>query len=199
VAGSRLPVVSGVGHEIDTSLCDLAADVRASTPSNAAEIVFPDSRELYGRVNLMRSGLGRAYLSVLRQAELKVGSLSQRLAALSPEKRVALLMNRRELAALQLRNSLSGRLEKAAGEVKDTGAALKLAVNGRMKDTEHTAARLRERLTAVSPLAVLDRGYALVYGKEEKLLTRAAEAGKETEMTLQFADGRVSVSGKGKI
>ena len=199
VAGSRLPVVSGVGHEIDTSLCDLAADVRASTPSNAAEIVFPDSRELYGRVNLMRSGLGRAYLSVLRQAELKVGSLSQRLAALSPEKRIALLMNRRELAALQLRNTLSGRLEKAAGDVKDTGAALKLAVNSRMKDTEHAAARLRERLAAVNPLAVLDRGYALVYSREEKLLTRAAEAGNETEMTLQFADGRVAVSGKGKI
>lgn len=199
VAGSRLPVVSGVGHEIDTSLCDLAADVRASTPSNAAEIVFPDSRELYGRVNLMRSGLGRAYLSVLRQAELKVGNLSQRLAALSPEKRIALLMNRRELAALKLRNTLSGRLEKAAGDVKDTGAALKLAVNSRMKDAEHAAARLRERLAAVSPLAVLDRGYALVYDQEEKLLTRAAEAGKATEMTLQFADGRVAVSGKGKI
>ena len=199
VAGSRLPVVSGVGHEIDTSLCDLAADVRASTPSNAAEIVFPDCRELYGRVNLMRSGLGRAYLSVLRQAELKVGNLSQRLAALSPEKRIALLMNRRELAALQLRNTLSGRLEKAAGDVKDTGAALKLAVNSRMKDAEHAAARLRERLAAVNPLAVLDRGYALVYSREEKLLTRAAEAGKETEMTLQFADGRVAVSGKGKI
>ena len=53
VAGSRIPVVSGVGHEIDTTICDLAADVRASTPSNAAEIVFPDRKELSG--NFCRS------------------------------------------------------------------------------------------------------------------------------------------------
>ena len=197
VAGSRLPVVSGVGHEIDTTLCDLAADVRASTPSTAAEIVFPDSRELRGRVARLRSGLGRAYLGTLRQAELKVGSLAQRLAALSPEKRIALLLTRREMSELKLRGALGARLEKASGEMKDTGAALKLAVSGRLKDAEHAAARLRERLAAVSPLAVLDRGYALVYDREDRLLTRAAEADRQQEMTLQFADGRVAVSGKG--
>ena len=68
----------------------------------------------------------------------------------------------------------------------------------RMKEAEHTAARLRERLTAVSPMAVLNRGYAIVYDQEERLLTRAAEAEKQERMTLQFADGRVSVTGKGK-
>ena len=197
VAASRVPVVSGVGHEIDTTLCDLAADARASTPSNAAEMVFPDSRELQGRVDLLRSGLGRAYLGILRQAELAVSSLAQRLTALSPEKRIALLLNRREMAELKLRGALGARLEKAGMELKDTGAALKLAVSDRLKDAAHTAARLRERLAAVSPLAVLDRGYALVYDTEEKLLTRAAEAGRQQEMTLQFADGRVAVTRKG--
>ncbi|MBR6443001.1 MAG: exodeoxyribonuclease VII large subunit [Clostridia bacterium] len=197
VAASRVPVVSGVGHEIDTTLCDLAADARASTPSNAAEMVFPDSRELQGRVDLLRSGLGRAYLGILRQAELAVSSLAQRLTALSPEKRIALLLNQREMAELKLRGALGARLEKAGMELKDTGAALKLAVSDRLKDAAHTAARLRERLAAVSPLAVLDRGYALVYDTEEKLLTRAAEAGRQQEMTLQFADGRVAVTRKG--
>ena len=60
VAASRIPVVSGVGHEIDTTICDLAADVRASTPSNAAEIVFPDRKELRGRTEALRAGLRRA-------------------------------------------------------------------------------------------------------------------------------------------
>ena len=198
VAASRVPVVSGVGHEIDTTLCDLAADARASTPSNAAEMVFPDSRELQGRVDLLRSGLGRAYLGILRQAELAVSSLAQRLTALSPEKRIALLLNQREMAELKLRGALGARLEKAGVELKDTGAALKQAVSDRLKEAAHTAARLRERLAAVSPLAVLDRGYALVYDTEEKLLTRAAEANGQQEMTLQFADGRVAVTRKGR-
>ena len=197
VAASSKPVVSGVGHEIDTSLCDLAADVRASTPSNAAEIVFPDKRELRGRVDLLRSGLTKAQQSGLRRAELAVSGLLQRLAGLSPEKRIALLMNRREMAKLQLCNALGARLENSAAEIKDANTGLKQAVTNRLKDAEHLAARLRERLEAVSPLAILNRGYALVYDPEEKILTRAAEAEQQKEMTLQFADGRVAVARKG--
>ena len=199
VAASEKPVVSGVGHEIDTSLCDLAADVRASTPSNAAEIVFPDRKELRGRVNQIRFALSRAASEQLRRAELNLSAARQRLSALSPERRIALLESRRELLKLQLCGAIGSRLENAAKGTADARNALKLAVSGRMKDAEHTAARLRERLTAVSPLAVLNRGYALVYDQEEKILTRAEEAKTRKEMTLQFADGRVAVTGKGTV
>ena len=199
VAASEKPVVSGVGHEIDTSLCDLAADVRASTPSNAAEIVFPDRKELRGRVNQIRFALSRAASEQLRRAELKLSAARQRLSALSPERRIALLESRRELLKLQLCGAIGSRLESSAKAVADSRNELKQAVSGRMKDAEHLAARLRERLTAVSPLAVLNRGYALVYDGEEKLLTRAEEAKTRKEMTLQFADGRVAVTGKGTV
>lgn len=199
VAASEKPVVSGVGHEIDTSLCDLAADVRASTPSNAAEIVFPDRKELRGRVNQIRFALSRAASEQLRRAELKLSAARQRLSALSPERRIALLESRRELLKLQLCGAIGARLESSAKVVTDGRNGLTQAVSGRMKDAEHLAARLRERLTAVSPLAVLNRGYALVYDGEEKLLTRAEEAKTRKEMTLQFADGRVAVTGKGTV
>lgn len=199
VAASEKPVVSGVGHEIDTSLCDLAADVRASTPSNAAEIVFPDRKELRGRVNQIRFALSRAASEQVRRAELKLSAARQRLSALSPERRIALLESRRELLKLQLCGAIGSRLESTAKAVADSRSGLKQAVSGRMKDAEHLAARLRERLTAVSPLAVLNRGYALVYDGEEKLLTRAEEAKTRKDMTLQFADGRVAVTGKGTV
>ena len=199
VAASEKPVVSGVGHEIDTSLCDLAADVRASTPSNAAEIVFPDRKELRGRVNQIRFALSRAASEQVRRAELKLSAARQRLSALSPERRIALLESRRELLKLQLCGAIGSRLESTAKAVADSRNELRQAVSGRMKDAEHLAARLRERLTAVSPLAVLNRGYALVYDGEEKLLTRAEEAKTRKEMTLQFADGRVAVTGKGTV
>ena len=196
IAACVKPVVSGVGHEIDTTICDLAADVRASTPSNAAEIVFPDRRELTGRVNLCRSGLIRAHMGKLQNAELDLRNTVRRLSALSPEKRITLLMNRKELLRLQLCSNIGAKLDGAGKTLNDTKTALWLSAVSRLKDAEHTANRLRERLTAVSPMAVLNRGYALVYDEDERLLTRASEAENQNGMTLQFADGRVSVTRK---
>ena len=196
IAACVKPVVSGVGHEIDTTICDLVADVRASTPSNAAEIVFPDRRELTGRVNLCRSGLIRAHMGKLQQAELDLRNMVRRLSALSPEKRITLLMNRKELLRLQLCGTIGAKLSGACKTLNDAKTTLRLSAVNRLKEAEHTSSRLRERLTAVSPMAVLNRGYALVYDEDKRLLTRAAEAKKQTGMTLQFADGRVAVTRK---
>lgn len=196
VASCVRPVVSGVGHEIDTTLCDLAADVRASTPSNAAEIVFPDRRELTGRVNLCRSGLIRSCMGKLQQAELDLRNAVRRLSALSPEKRITLLMNREELLRMQLCGTMTAKLDGAGKALNDAKTALRLSAGIRLKEAEHAAARLRERLTAVSPTAVLKRGYALVYDEDERLLTCASEAEKQNGMTLQFADGRIAVTRK---
>ena len=196
IAACVKPVVSGVGHEIDTTICDLAADVRASTPSNAAEIVFPDRRELTGRVSLCRSGLIRACMGELQQAELILRNTLRRLSALSPEKRITLLMNRKELLRLQLCGTIGAKLDEAGTALNNAKTALRLSAANRLKEAEHTSSRLRERLTAVSPMAVLNRGYALVYDEDKRLLTRAAEAKKQTGMTLQFADGRVAVTRK---
>ena len=196
VAESRKPVVSGVGHEVDTTLCDLAADIRASTPSNAAEIVFPDGRELRERVRLTQAGLNRAWTGALRRAELSWRELVQRLSALSPEKRIALLISRREMARIRLCSVMNSRIDEKNPELKAVRNRLAQAGGNRMKEAEYAASRLRERLTAVSPAAVLERGYAMVYDPEERIVTRAEDARKRDEMTLQFADGRVAVHRK---
>ena len=179
--------------------CDLAADMRASTPSNAAEIVFPDRRELTGRVNLCRSGLIRAHMGKLQQAELALRDAVRRLSALSPEKRITLLMNRKEMARMQLLGGISARLKESGANLNEAKRFLYMAAANRMNEAEHTAARLRERLTAVNPTAVLNRGYAMVFDEKEHLLTSAAEAGKRGTMTLQFADGRIAVTRKETI
>ena len=136
VAASEKPVVSGVGHEVDITLCDLAADVRASTPSNAAEIVFPDRRELTTRVRLMRSGLIRAQAERFGKAELRLQEMNRRLAALSPEKRILLLTNGAALTRERLTAVMRALTETRQNELKATAAALEKSVQTRMKEAE---------------------------------------------------------------
>ena len=196
VADSAKPVVSGVGHEIDVTLCDLAADVRASTPSNAAEIVFPDRRELETRVDLIRTGLVRAQRDRMQAAELRLRETARQLALRSPERRISELTRRTELLRERLSALRKPMTEERRNTLKTISAALEQSLRRRLRDAEHTTERLRERLTAVNPLNVLNRGYAMVYSAEDRLLTRAAEAREHRDMTLRFADGRVRVTGK---
>jgi exodeoxyribonuclease VII large subunit len=95
VASSAVPVVSAVGHEQDTPLCDLAADERASTPTAAARLVVPDERELRGRLDDLRAGLARGAASTLARARTNIATDGNRLA------RAPALMLERKRAALE--------------------------------------------------------------------------------------------------
>ncbi len=143
VAGCPVPVVSAVGHEQDTPLCDLAADVRASTPTAAARLVVPDLEELLASLERARAGLGRgARRSVERHRERLSASAT--------------------------------RLEQAAG----------LLVERRRAGLDRSAARLR----ALSPLATLERGYAIVR-REGTILRSAAGLAAGDEIDVKLAEG----------
>jgi len=135
VAACGIPVVSAVGHETDTSLCDLAADVRAATPSHAAELVVPERDALLTLVNDLGDRLA---LAVARQTLRKRDRL----------RAIKLRDPRRRVTEARLRaDELDARLRRAAA----------LRVERSRRAVELQAARLR----ALSPLAVLERGYAI--------------------------------------
>lgn len=196
VANSRIPVVSGVGHEIDFSLCDLAADVRASTPSNAAEIVFPDRKELRGRIQLIRSALIRAESEAVRNKEMMMRDATLRLSALNPEKRIASLKSQTDLTRERLASAFRIRLGEIKAEITACRSSLERTAGNRISESAAAVSLLKERLSAVDPMAVLKRGYALVYDRDFQILTCASEASARNEMTLQFADGQVHVTRK---
>jgi len=191
VAGSRLPVVSGVGHEIDTTICDLAADVRAATPSNAAEIVFPDRKELAQRVQALRQGLMRETAAQISAAGDSVHTCMMRLSAASPERRIAGLVSGSGICRTRLEHAMQSRIGEAEAKLLLGGKGLRHAADKRRDGAEAALLRIRERLEAISPLQVLERGYSMVTDRDGKVLTAARQAREAERIGIRFADGSV--------
>jgi len=175
VAGSRVPVVCGVGHETDVTLADFAADARAPTPSAAAEMATPDCQELRDRVVVLRartSGVGRGMLQSWRAA---VTEKARVLEALTPLARVAQARQRTDdlayrAADLMLRE-LSLRRERLLGLVG--------------------------RIDGLSPLAVLERGYALVRRMEDGRLVRSVtQVGPGDGLRVRVSDGELEATAR---
>ncbi len=139
ICASRTPIVTGVGHETDTTIADFCADRRAATPSNAAEIVFPDRRDLDSRLRILRSHLRSGLRSHLEAKRRVLERLSQRSVLRRPQDR---LDRAREDVARRLRQ-----LIQSTRHVLDLKRA----------DRDHVVARL----DALSPLATLARGYSI--------------------------------------
>ncbi len=148
VFASRIPVVSAVGHEIDFSICDFTADVRAATPTEAGELVVPDRAEVASSLRLYRRRLGLALGRMVSRAQEKLDALTARYAFRHPES--ALLERAQRLDDLieRMRTLLEHRLG-LLGEA--------LGGSGR-------------RLEALSPLKVLGRGYSLTFAADGRTL-----------------------------
>ena len=168
VYASRIPVISAVGHETDFALSDFAADVRASTPSNAAELAVLDVRDAMQHLDSLASAL---HAAAMHQVELK-------------EKRLAAL---RERAALRNAHLLFDRQLAALGEKRrQLDQSALSAVNLRSTELAHLTARLR----SLDPEQVLRRGYALARIAGETV-TRAGQAKEGDALTVRVSDGRI--------
>ena len=170
VAGCPKPVVSAVGHETDVTLCDLAADLRAPTPSAAAECVVPLRSELEAQVAALRSALAEGARTRIAQEQGRLALLRAQLAASSPARVVA---QGRE------------RLGRARQALEDA-AARALAQRRAALD-----ARRRE-LNLLSPYAVLARGYAVVRA-HGAVVESAAALHPGDEVQIRFCDGETRV------
>ena len=199
VAGHPVPIVCGVGHETDVTLADFAADLRAPTPSAAAELVTPDRTELAAALAAIERrrqalALGRVggALRDLGQERRALDRLHPRSQLAAARERSGLLLDRaarvvhdRLAAGRSGREGLAGRLVPAVGG----------AVGSRRADLERSAAALR----ALDPQATLDRGYAIVRRAADGRVVRApVEAPAGTPLALRLARGELAAtSGSG--
>lgn len=212
VAASRLPVISAIGHEIDHVLTDYAADVRAETPSGAAELISSLFIEACARVDEAADQIRTAAESSIRQQKQRIDQLQARLQFIAPSRQLQLLSMRldesenRLLQGLQTRlNSsqkrLEGlsrrvlqlhpkhRLELARQQVESNQQRLKRASGQTLQARADALTHLSRRLENSSLNATLKRGYAVLQTEEGRILPDKESAARETSLQARLRDG----------
>lgn len=169
VYNCETPIISGVGHEIDFTVCDFVADVRASTPSAAAELAVPDRQELMSYYFKQKQYISAMLDRKIKTAQLRLENQQRRMSASSPK-----------LKAEQLEKQLSAKSEK-----------LTRFMNIYISDKENKLIAAKGKLDGLNPLNVLNRGYAIAE-KDEKIITSSKQLKDGDDFTVILSDGKIN-------
>jgi exodeoxyribonuclease VII large subunit len=172
VAACRTPVVSAIGHEPDTPLLDLVADVRCSTPTDAGKRVVPDVREEAHRIAMLRDRARRVAVGTVDREQQRIAQARSRPVLAAPQ--VLVRERRRDVESLRDRalRCATGQLDRA------------------QHDLDHT----RARVVALSPQATLDRGYAVVQTPDGAVVRDAADVVLGETLRIRLAEGELRVT-----
>ena len=191
VAASEIPTISAVGHETDYTLCDFAADVRAGTPSIAAEIAVPLRSEIAARLSTAGLHLSNALRSRGEVFAQRVDQLSD---ALRSALTIVQARAERRLQGLapRLRPALALALQRSEAAVSRHEARLRPALQERVQAAEARLAQAAAKLTAYSPYGVLSRGYSLTTAADGSVVRDAASVRPGDRLTTRLAQGTVA-------
>lgn len=209
------PVIAGIGHETDVTLADLVADVRAPTPSGAAELVVPDWRDVAATIGRFGRDLSIAMQRRVEAIAQRLDGATRTLTAHSPTAALGLRRERQTVLRLRMANSLTKRLtryqqrlalleprltrqspaqqlhERERSLAELTGRAID-ATRARLENRQRRFAVAARALHAVSPLATLGRGYALVTVADSDAVVRDADAVTVgQQLRIRLANGRL--------
>ena len=212
-----VPVISAVGHEVDLSLADLAADARASTPTAAAELAVADrsllvemlvkerrrlDREIHHHLGRARQDLDRGTMGLHARGERALATTRQqlhqlhhRLTGLHPRARI--FANRAALGELEKRLAVAqptGRLARAHRDLDDALARCHAAMLRASTSRRSELAQLGAQMAALSPLAVLDRGYAMVSATGHTIVRDASQVAVGDRVRIRLARGMLAAT-----
>ncbi|MCD8383530.1 MAG: exodeoxyribonuclease VII large subunit [Clostridiales bacterium] len=170
IAASELPVISAVGHETDFTIADFVADLRAATPSNAAELAVPDWRELSQHLDQLQARMQGAVSARLTEERGRLERLSERRVMTDP----AAAIEDRRLLLENWQSRLLAQMQSVTHRERNRLAALAAG------------------LDAMSPMKVLARGYSLAQNGKGRILSSVSQVALGEEITLRLSDGRLN-------
>jgi exodeoxyribonuclease VII large subunit len=219
VAASKIPIISAIGHEIDFSLLDFSADIRAATPSAAAELLSPASIELQHRLAQLQRKLQQAMHSQIQNKAQKCDLLLLRLQSQKPAERLRLGQKNLQQLYRHLQRSTQGllstkvqqlralafRLDKQHPEVllQQRDAQIRMlqhrlqsSFNYQLQQRTMRLKRAGSSLNALSPLATLDRGYSILRNQQQEIIHSKQQVAAGETLTALLADGHIQVDVK---
>ena len=167
---SEIPIISAVGHEPDVTISDYVADLRAATPSNAAELAVPDREALLQNLDAAASAMAAALSHQLRNARQRLDVLSRSAALSSP----------------------TGYLEQRQGQLEHLKSRLIAAQNQMLHQKRNRFVSCTAKLDAMSPLKVLSRGYSIVNAENGAILRSVWQTAPKQQISVMFADGSIN-------
>lgn len=215
IAACSIPVVSAVGHEIDFTISDFVADLRAPTPSAAAEIVAPDAAELHARLQQKAAYFHRCATARVLECSRHLAGLARSALFREPQQRIEQLAQRVDSAEQSLWREVKAQLAgyqqslvHAAGELKQhrpdrvlallrsrlepLGAGLASTFERQIQKRRDRLGRVAEMLRLLSPDSTLQRGYTLTTDSEGRLLRSSQDVPARTVLVTSFHDGKVT-------
>ncbi|MCI9227726.1 MAG: exodeoxyribonuclease VII large subunit [Dorea sp.] len=165
----RVPVISAVGHETDTTIADYVADLRAPTPSAAAELAVYDYRQLQARMQEYRAGVSRLLAQKVQMNRLRLREYQMHLRCLHPRYR----------------------LQEQQQRLSELEDALRLQMDSRLKDSRHRLAIYMEIMKGLSPIGKLNKGYSYVAGEDGKTVKSVGQVRQGSLLDIYVTDGRI--------
>lgn len=213
IAACPIPTVSAVGHEVDVTIADFVADLRAPTPSAAAEKISPDQQDWLRRLTEQQGRLGQSARRLLQRLHNQLGHLSARLR--DPRRELLEKAQRMDELELRLNKAIRNRLDQqkqktdyllqrmsaqsprrtlktASEQTQQLEERLTLAARHLLRQKDERLQHIAQTLHVVSPLATLGRGYAIVKDDNDRIVRKAGDLETGSQITARLGHGSVS-------
>ena len=215
IFNSEIPVVSAVGHEVDFTIADFVADLRAPTPSAAAELLSPDGEDLLNQFMGFEVLLSEALIRIIRQLEQRTDYLQKRLQHpgkklqqqsqhmahlhIRLQRAIAAQLQQQRATIDQLQNKLLGQspeqtISHSQQRISQSVKHLMRSIQQQLANKQTKTNQAMHLLDTVSPLSTLGRGYAIIRNQDNAVIKTVKEVGTGDQLTGQLADGEIVVS-----